>query len=88
VTTEDLQALPADGFAHLRAAQGVQARSTRAAATGVDPDGLVEVVVDRYGLLADTVRAPDVAQLAAQLVIAAAARAMPPAADGPPHDGR
>ena len=64
VTTEDLQAVLADGFAHLRAAEGVQAPSTRPPATGADPDGLVEVVVDGYGLLADIVFAPDVARLA------------------------
>lgn len=71
VATEDLAGALADGFAHLRAAQGVQAGPAVAPARGADPDGLVEVVVDGHGLLVDVGFSPDIARLSPEQLEAA-----------------
>ena len=71
MATEDLESVLADGIAYLRAAQGVRPTTSHAPTTGVDRDGLVEVVVDGRGLLADIVFAPDLARLAPEQLEAA-----------------
>ena len=71
MATEDLESVLADGIAHLRAAQGVRPTTSHAPTTGVDRDGLVEVVVDGHGLLADIVFASDLARLAPEQLEAA-----------------
>ncbi|MFC0706091.1 YbaB/EbfC family nucleoid-associated protein [Cellulomonas uda] len=71
MATEDLESVLADGIAYLRAAQGVRPTTSHAPTTGVDRDGLVEVVVDGHGLLADIVFAPDLARLAPEQLEAA-----------------
>ncbi|MBT0994538.1 YbaB/EbfC family nucleoid-associated protein [Cellulomonas sp. DKR-3] len=64
--TEDLRTILADGRARLRAAHEVDAAAAttpQAPTTGADRDGLVEVVVDGHGLLADIAFDADVARL-------------------------